>query len=169
VTTVHDRTRRAPSSDREQAAWWLLAAHVARSGLDQLTTPVRLRPWGVLELRPHGPASHVREALLSTGLWIEDPLPALRRRHKPWVVWSVRERRVGVALHVEQERDALVVHLDACNPGARALLYPLHALIDLVGWRRLRPRVLRFLARRLGDGPAPPPCTEEATDRRRSP
>lgn len=125
----------------EQASLVLLSAHLRRSGLESLVGPVRLRRWGVLELHA---ADHdaLRAALLVSGRWVEDPLPSLRSRHKPWVVWSLRERRVGVALHMERERTALVVHLDACNPGAHPLLYPLHALVDLLGWRRLRPRLL---------------------------
>lgn len=107
---------------------------------------------GVLELEVRSPLAvdELRQVLLATGAWVEDPIPWLRRRLKPWVVWSVRERRVGLALHVEREKDMLSVHLDTLNPGAWWPLAPLHALIDLWGWRTWRMARLRRVIRKRG-------------------
>lgn len=123
----------------------LLLAHMARSGLSRLVKAGQLRDFGVLELEPLEGTHDLRDRLFQTGNWVSDPLPDVRRKQKPWVLWSVRERRVGPALHVEQENDCLSVHIDVLNPGAAVPLMPLHALVDLWGWRTLRPYILSLL------------------------
>lgn len=124
----------------------LLVRHLARAGLLRLLRPGHLRNHGVLELT-HSGTRDLRGELLGSGRWLEDPLPKLRARLKPWVTWSAREMRIGLALHIEQERDALSVHLDVLSPSRVLPLYPAHAFVDLWGWSRLRPIVLRRLAR----------------------
>jgi hypothetical protein len=92
----------------------------------------------------HARPDALRPTLLATGRWVEDPLPDLRQRQKPWVTWSVRERQPGVGLHVEREADVLRAHLDFFSPGDQLWRLPAHVVIDLWGWSTLRMWLLRF-------------------------
>lgn len=94
-----------------------------------------------------GDPDALRDHLLDTGRWVEDPAPRLRARHKPWVVWSVRQRRPGVGLHLEREREGLRAHLDVLSPGWCWPLFPAHVVVDLWGWRTLRPALLSAYCR----------------------
>ena len=75
-----------------------------------------------------------------------DPLPSLQQRLKPWVRWSIRERRIGLGLHLEQEREALSAHIDLLNPGSCLLMFVPHIVVDSWGWATLRPRLLSLLS-----------------------
>ena len=125
----------------------LLRARLRETQLDRLTSPEPADEFGRVILHSDNPDA-LQKTLLATGRWIEDPLPDLRARQKPWVRWSVRERRPGVGLHVEREEEVLRAHLDFLSPGSRWSLIPLHVVIDLWGWRTLRPALLTLAGRR---------------------
>ena len=121
----------------------LLVPALNRSGLADWVDVGKERPFGVFELYPKCDSGALRAQLMQTGQWVVDPLPSLRRRWKPWVRWSLRERKVGLALHLECEEDAIALHLDTFSPSVWWILTPLHLLVDLWGWRSLRMWLLR--------------------------
>ena len=119
--------------------WQQVVDRLAVAGVADLLAPQRPGEHGTLWVTTA--TADLRAALVARA-WIEDPLPTLRRRHKPWVCWSLREPTPGTRLHLEATDDGYVVHLDVLSPGRWWVLHPLHVVVDLWGWSTLRPRLL---------------------------
>jgi hypothetical protein len=127
----------------------LLKSHLRRAGLDKHIESQVLLDHAEARIQTKESAEELKSRLLASGEWIEDPLPRFRKKAKPWVLWSVREKRIGPALHLEYTRWGLNVHIDVFNPGKWPMLYPAHVMVDLWGWKSLRVAVLDYLADRL--------------------
>lgn len=121
------------------------------SGLGDFVTTHVMDDCASVALTSTVPHAELRAQLALRG-WIEDPLPRLRATAKPWVLWSIRERHAGVALHVEDMREGLRVHVDVLSPGRWWILFPLHLMIDFKGWRTVRMSLLRWIAERRHGG-----------------
>jgi hypothetical protein len=124
----------------------MMERRLIESGLADFVIPGELSSLCSWELDSQVDHAELRRRLLDTG-WIEDPLPALRARTKPFVKWSLRESKPGPGLHLEDQTDGLRVHLDVLSPGHAWWLMPAHLFIDYRGWSTTRVRLIRWLAR----------------------